>query len=136
MDPKNKKLKQNNKDINIYITDENDPDASLKLFFELFSSKSNTDRDYWLLDVTQLRFHGKSFANELKDLPNCNLDCELYLFDNDGDMIKIWEYYSINPNVPSQILPYTSWSQNEGLFNLNPRKWKRRNNLQLSLIHI
>ena len=52
---------------------------------------------------------------------------------NEG--LKIFEYYEIHPSVPRLRSEYGSWTAKDGLRLIEPSKWIRRKDMQVSFYH-
>ena len=90
--------------------------------------------------------------DKMKDLKNLDLDDDLFLLEDrgniplyiqcthiivnlsclkKGELYDIYEFYEIGAGVPRQLIWYASWNQIEGLSNIPVNKWFRRSNLQV-----
>ena len=79
-------------------------------FFRMYSLRKARNREYWLLDVSSFNSAIEASVGKLKYLPNLDLDDDLYLFEERGDLLKIWEFYEIDSSLPRQLLPYGMWN--------------------------
>ena len=105
------------KDLHVFVPDESNLNISMEIFFELNEMRTRKNREYWLLDSTFLNVEEDNLSDTiLNDLPNLDLDDDIYLFeaDDEGD-IKLCEYYEIHHTIPRKFLPYGNWNEIEGL---------------------
>ena len=107
---------------------------SLKLFVKLYSMRLRTDREFWLVDATSLindkRGEARDIIRDMRGL-KVDLDDDLYIFNNNHEIVKLFELYGIHPNMPLQMLTYGFWDSATGLFLSDTEKWDRRRNLQV-----
>ena len=107
----------NNYELNVYIPDDANLNISIGNFINLYSSRKNSNEEFWLLDVT----YWSSINNIIEPLQHLKLDLDddLYLYfptENalniiDKKQFSIWEYYEIHYSRPRKILPYGNWSE-------------------------
>ena len=123
--------------LKVFILNDQDQDTkneSLKLFVELYSMRLRSDREFWLVDATSLindkRGEVRDIVGDLKEL-KLDLDDDLFILNNDGKAVELFEFYEIHATVPRQILPYGSWTSAIGLLLTDKDKWNRRRNLQV-----
>lgn len=70
------------KDLHVFIPNESKFDESLNRFFDLFATRTRTNREYWLLDLTKVNKSAKEVAEtKLKRLKTLDLDDDLYLLE-------------------------------------------------------
>ena len=122
-----------NKDLHVVIPDEFNLEASMNDFFHMYSLRNRQNREYWLLDISLFNSAIEAVEEgKLKYLPNLDLDGDLYLFEERGHLLKIWEFYEIHSNLPRQLLPYGTWNDisNELKITKNT-KWIRRRDLKV-----
>ena len=117
------------KELHVSIPGEHNLTKSLDQFSKLFALRTRKSREYWLLDISDF---GLEVAKEkLKNLPTLDLDDDLYLFDGTHGVLKLWEFYAINKDLPKVSNPYATWNSEDGLQVINKSKWSRRRNLQV-----
>ena len=145
--------------LNIYIPDNSNLEKSINYFVKLYSMRTRSDREYWLLDVSSLVIgnpdEDSSLNNaikNLKDLP-LDLDDDLFFYSYDqhhhsnnnnkeddnlggGDYISIWEFYEIHPSRPRKLKPYGQWNSNaeKQLSLTKESKWNRRRDLEVCIL--
>lgn len=121
--------------LKVFILNDNtekEMNDSLKIFIDLFSIRQRSDREFWLLDLTQLAFRHERILNSLKDLKlDLDDDLYLYMFNHEANALEIFEYYEIHSTVDRQFLAYGSWTSENGLLVTDVEKWNRRRNLQV-----
>ena len=100
-------------------------------FFHMYALRSAQNREYWLLDVSLFNSAIEASEGKLKYLPNLDLDDDLYLFEERGDLLKIWEFYEIHSTLPRQLLPYGVWNDIDRLKITKTAKWSRRRDLKV-----
>ena len=77
------------KDLQVFIPNEQKFDESLNRFFDLFATRTRTNREYWLLDLTKVNHSAKEVAKtKLKNLKTLDLDDDLYLLEKTKMEIK------------------------------------------------
>ena len=119
------------KDLHVFVPDESNLNKSMEIFFNLNEMRTRKNREYWLLDSTFLNVEEDPSKTILNDLPNLDLDDDIYMFEEDDEgEIKLWEYYEIHPTIPRKLLPYGNWNDNGGLSITEKFKWIRRRNLE------
>ena len=125
----------NDKDLNIFIPDENNLADSAKVFSKLFSTRTWTNQEYWLLDISA--WNSVEEATEILDdlIDNLDLDDDLYLYSLDDKSIFIWEYYRIHNTRQNSLELLGEWNEVDGLKILQSEKWIRRANLKVGLIN-
>ena len=70
------------KDLHVVILNNLKFDESLERFFDLFATRTRTNREYWLLDLTRVNISVKEVVNtKLKKLATLDLDDDLYLLE-------------------------------------------------------
>ena len=127
-------------DLHVFIPNELNLDKSIGHFINLYSLRSRTNREYWLLDVSYWSSVNDAI-NDLEDL-QLDLDDDLFLYfstkrtnnageKNNHELFSIWEFYEIHPTLPRKILQYGNWSSVEGLALTKVNKWVRRRNLEV-----
>ena len=121
----------------MFIPNEHKLNDSINRFFDLFDMRTRKSREYWLLDLTKVNMSTDEISDTiLKDLPNLDLDDDLYLMiQNRPEVIKVLEFYEIKPNIPRILKPYASWDGKDGLQVISSArsKWYRRRDLKVSL---
>ena len=124
----------NEKDLHIFISDENHLVDSAKVFSKIFSNRTLTNQEYWLLDISA--WNSVEEAKELLDevINNLDLNDDLYLYSLDDKSTNIWEYYRIHELRQSSLELLGEWNEFDGLKILQPEKWIRRANLEVGLI--
>ena len=124
----------NEKDLHIFIPDENHLVDSAKVFSKIFSNRTLTNQEYWLLDISA--WNSVEEAKELLDevINNLDLNDDLYLYSLDDKSTNIWEYYRIHELRQSSLELLGEWNEFDGLKILQPEKWIRRANLEVGLI--
>ena len=125
----------NDNDLNIFIPDGNNLVDSAKVFSKSFSTRTWTNQEYWLLDISAWNSveEAKEILNDLID--NLDLDDDLYLYSLDDKSIFIWEYYRIHESRPNSLELLGEWNEFDGLKILQPEKWIRRANLEVGLVN-
>ena len=118
------------KDLHVFTPDEHNLTKSFDQFSNLFAMRTRKSREYWLLDITD--FGLEVAKQKLNNLPTLDLDDDLYLFEG-KHVLKLWEFYEINKDLPRVCNPYATWSSEDGLQVINKSKWIRRRNLQVNL---
>ena len=84
----------NGKDLHVFIPDRENLNKSLDNFSDLFAMRTRKSQEYWLLDGTNIKESLKDlFEMRVKDLPNLDLDDDLYFVERDKPLSK--------SNVPS-----------------------------------
>ena len=122
------------KDLHLFVPDELNLKQSLDHFHELYSSRTWRSREYWLLDITHLGSAEKTAERWLKDLPALDLDDDLYLFEQENEEIRIWEFYQIHSDMPRVIQDVGFWRDDISLEITKPSKWLRRKDLRVRLL--
>ena len=119
------------KDLHVFVPDESNLNQSMDTFFKLNEMRTRKNREYWLLDATFLNVDEDISKTILNDLPNLDLDDDIYLFEEEDEgEIKLWEFYEIHPTIPRKCLPYGNWNISQGLSVADKFKWIRRRNLE------
>ena len=92
--------------LKVFILNDQDEDKkneSLKLFVELYSMRLRTDREFWLVDATSLINdkwgEARDIIRDMRGL-KVDLDDDLYIFNNNHEIVKLFELYGIHPNLP------------------------------------
>ena len=121
-------IKQEDKDLHVFIPDESSLEESLEDFKHLYSKRTRLSFEFWLLDVTDIE--QKDF---LETLPTLDIDDDLFLYETSNQgVVTIWEYYDIHPTVNRKMLRYGTWSMEFGLETSNATKWVRRSDFEVS----
>ena len=69
-------------DLHVFIPDEENLNQSMDHFFDLYASRTRKSREFWMLDLTSIDVSVKElFETKLKELPNLDLDDDLYLVE-------------------------------------------------------
>ena len=125
----------NDKDLNIFIPDEKNLPDSAKVFSKLFSTRTWTNQEYWLLDISA--WNSVEEAIEILDEVTGNLDVDddLYLYSLNDKSIFIWEYYRIHESRRNRLELLGEWNEFDGLKILQLEKWIRRANLEVGLVN-
>ena len=87
-----------------------------------------------MLDITHLGSAEKTAERWLKDLPALDLDDDLYLFEQENEEIRIWEFYQIHSDMPRVIQDVGFWRDDISLEITKPSKWLRRKDLRVRLL--
>ena len=148
--------------LNIYIPDDSNLEKSIDYFVKLYSMRTRSDREHWLLDVSSLVNIGiipdeendsslNNAIENLKDLP-LDLDDDLFFYSHDNhhhsnnnkkddnnlgaEFISIWEFYEIHPSRPRKLKPYGQWnsSAEKQLSLTKESKWNRRRDLEVYVL--
>ena len=86
-------------------------DDSIGNFIDLYSSRKNSNKEYWLLDISSW----SSMNDVLEDLQSSKLDLDddfyMYSLNVNEKIIGIWEYYEVHYSRPRKLLPYGNWSE-------------------------
>ena len=84
----------NGKDLHLFVPDPENLNKSLDHFSDLFAMRTRKSQEYWLLDGTNIKESLKDlFEIRVKDLPNLDLDDDLYFVERNKPSAK--------SNVPS-----------------------------------
>ena len=95
-------LTTNGKDLHFFIPDELNLNESLDQFFDLYAKRTRQSQEYWLLDFSNVNASVKEISEaKLKDLPNLDLDDDLFLVERNQVQPKM---ASSELDVP-QIMP-------------------------------
>ena len=131
----NSMISFNDNDLNIFIPNGNNLADSAKEFSELFSTRTWSNQEYWLVDISA--WNSVEEATEILDdlIDNLDLDDDLYLYSLDDKSIFIWEYYRIHESRPNSLELLGEWNEFDGLKILQPEKWIRRANLEVGLVY-
>ena len=122
--------------LKVFVPDESNPEKSINIFMELYSTRSRSDQEYWLLDISLWTSPYKVIST-LKNL-SLDLDDDLYFYSYKSELnitstelnMKIWEFYEIHPSRPRKLKEYGKWNSN-GLVLAKETKWIRRRNLEV-----
>ena len=72
----------NGKDLHVLIPDELNLNESLDQFFDIYAKRTRQSQEYWLLDFSNVNATVKEMhETKLKDLPNLDLDDDLFLVE-------------------------------------------------------
>ena len=143
-------------DLQVFIPSKKMIDESLKEFIEMYSLRTRTNREYWLIDIgywtanvdDRTSFYDR-IRNDLRDL-QLDLDDDLFFFEGktileiiilivfqyllyvgNETSVRVWEHYEINISVQRKILYMGSWNLNEGFQQMDAQKWIRRQDLEV-----
>ena len=127
--------------LKVFVPDESDPEKSINIFMELYSSRSRSDQEYWLLDIS-LWTSPYKVMSKLNNL-SLDLDDDLYFYSYKSQPVditltttdlnlNIWEFYEIHPSRPRKLKEYGKWNSN-GLDLSQETKWIRRRNLEVNI---
>ena len=132
--PRNNLTTRYAKDLHVFVPDDRNLNKSLDHFVNLYSLRTRKNREFWLLDVSNLRSAKEVSEKQLKTLPTLDLDDDLYLFETIGEDLKIWELYEIQPSLPRVLQQYGLWNKKAKGIQINREnvKWKRRRDLQVN----
>ena len=132
--PRNNLTTRYGKDLHVFVPDDRNLNKSLDHFVNLYSLRTRKNREFWLLDVSNLRSAKEVSEKQLKTLPTLDLDDDLYLFETIGEDLKIWELYEIQPSLPRVLQQYGLWNKKAKGIQINREnvKWKRRRDLQVN----
>ena len=120
-------IKQQDKDLHVFVPDQSSLDESLVYFQFLYSKRTRLSFEFWLLDVTNIE--QKDF---LDTLPTLDIDDDLFLYETDNKgMVTIWEYYEIHASVNRKMLEYGTWSLKVRLETSKATKWVRRSDFEV-----
>ena len=83
-------LTTSGKDLHVFIPDELNLNESLDHFFDLYAKRTRQSQEYWLLDFSNINTSVKEISEaKLKDLPNLDLDDDLFLVESNQVQPKI-----------------------------------------------
>ena len=120
----------NDKELHVYIPNEEDLETSIQIFVQIYSNRSRDDHEFWLLDVS----FWNAFEDVTKLLGNMPLDLDddlyFYSFEYNKEKVKIWEFYEIHFSRPRKIFEYGIWNEIDGLSLVPQTKWVRRRDLE------
>ena len=119
-------------DLNVYIPDGSSIESVNNNFQNIYSERPRDDNSFWLFDISSyisLENWQKHFQS--LDL-NLNENLYLYSFKNTTKpKVLFWECYQIHPTMPMKIVPYGTWSKQNGLSMNSNEKWIRRKDLEV-----
>ena len=119
-------------DLHVYIPASSSLESVNNDFQKIYSERPKNDDSYWLFDVSSY-ISLENWENIFQSLEvNLNEDLYLYSFTNETkQQVLIWECYQVHQTKPKKIVPYGTWSQQNGL-NINSNdKWIRRKDLEV-----
>ena len=119
----------NDKELQVYVPNDKELDASLNLFIQIYSGRQRDDHEFWLFDVSSWKTLEDIVA--LMKLMPLDLDDDLYFYSfEEKEDISIWEFYEIHQSRPRKIFEYGRWNKVSGLLLVPETKWVRRKDLE------
>ena len=131
--PRNNLTTRYGKDLHVFVPDDRNLNESLDHFIDLYSVRTRRNREFWLLDISNLGSAKEVSENQLKNFPSLDLNDDLYLFEFHDKDLKIWELYKIQESLPPVLQTYGMWNgeSREGIQIIDKNKWARRKDLQV-----
>ena len=118
----------NDKELHVYIPNDEDLETSLEIFVQIYSNRQRDDHEFWLLDVSS--WNALEDVIKLLEYMPLDLDDDLYFYSYSSEEIKIWEFYEIHSSRPRKLFEYGTWNDIEELSLVPYTKWVRRRDLE------
>ena len=121
-------------DLNVYIPDGSSINSVNKNFQKIYSERPRNDNSFWLFDISSY-ISLENWQKHFQSLNvNLNEDLYLYYFENTTKpKVLIWECYRVHPTMSMKIVPYGTWSKQNGLSINSNEKWIRRKDLEVNV---
>ena len=122
-------------DLHLFIPNVLNLRKNLLEFCKIFSLRTWTNKEFWILDISRSSSIDEVVKVLDNNILNLDIDDDLYLisFDNEIQLITIWEYYRIHITRPAIMEHIGMWNEFEGLNIVQSEKWKRRGNLKVHI---
>ena len=102
---------------------------------DYFADRLRFDFEGLQLDLDDdLYLYQSKLTNQLREFLLINVQMKLIplsIFSEQEDLTMLWEMYEIYPTLPSKVNYLGYWNAKQGLQYEEPRKWVRRQNLEV-----
>ena len=132
---KNASIPKHAQDLVVFVPDESDIDNHIEIFMDWINQRERANKEFWLLDITALN-KIKETTNEKLQKLKLDLDDDVFWYAYSNRGIELYEVYRIHEDFDIKVVPFGSWTIEDGVSSPPHGKWIRRKNMEGANIKI